>query len=626
MANLMGLLLGTPAARLQSIARFWQLSDNNEPRVLISELYNEMTDDQAVKSIFERLVPREKLVLSHVLSEPKGWVALNDLFNALPFTMEETERLLSRLEDGGVLALELARVSGNEVVEWTTYPNRSRPATVMKVAFVPADLKRVFQRMQHQIASGDQSDRTIHKVLGALDLSQLQAVGARWHVPQADQCFKRELIASLEAAILEPDRVGRVLEELGPCCRSLYDLVRSRGGRMGLDEVRSASGLAEGDLRHGIAALSGLLILQETYVGGDRHLCIPLGVAPQEAVPVASKPARLTETARPGKCSLTDCTFFFDLLVLLDYFRHNEVRLEGNERRIPKQHVVRLREQLAFDPRDDRGTVRLHYLFHVARGLSLLHVSDGDLLPTEKAGRWPALGVVQQARAIFQFWQEDDGWRRPHTSYPDDWNAATYRTLRERIVAVVGECRSDSWYSAESIVQAIVGANTAGCRELVQIYWQPGLAIRDRQQMEACVVATVVTSLFHCIGAVALGYDEQLRPSAIKVTRLGAWLFGNGPAPEARNQDGRLLVQPNFEVSVVEPETDVWYQLLKFTITVSVARASVHQITKRKVQQAILSGLCVGELLGFLRQHSTTELPANVVSSIEEWARGLANP
>lgn len=620
----MGLLLGAPAAKLQTMARCWRIDADAEHRTLVSKLYDEMTDDYAVKSLLERLTPREELVLDKIIAAPKGWIPVKDLANVLPFSEEEIDQILAGFDDAGIVVVETVRVFGNEILEGPAYLHRGRPSVQLTIARIPHDLLRIFRAIKQQMAADDQSEKRLHKFLGELDLPQLQLLSERWRLPDAQQRFKRELMIFLETTIGQAHQVNEALLRLGEASQLVFRLVKDAEGCVSLERIRQSIPFGEESLRKAICSLESLLLLQETYINGKRFVFIPIGVGTGDDVAAASFEASgPIEVVEPNKVLGVDYSFFFDLLALLNYFEQHRVALTVIEQKIPRRVMAELREQLTIAGRNGQGVARLDYLFHVAKGLKLLEIRDGRVIVNPKVRQWAELGIVGQAEELFRFWIVDNQWKGPNPSASSSPGDEFCQEMRYRMADCLKGCKQGKWYSFDSIVTCLaaeLGLQT--CSAQTQDSRETGLPARPCRT-EAHLQSINIARLFHWMSLLSLGVCDDGRISAIQLTPLGAWVFGCPGATNPQCNEVSLNVGSNFEVTVMEPDTLGWYYLLKFTLTVSVGRASVHQITKRKVQQAVYWGASADDLLAFLRERSRNGVPDNVAASVSEWAKSV---
>ncbi|MCL5962518.1 MAG: helicase-associated domain-containing protein [Chloroflexi bacterium] len=632
MAHLMGLLLGMTAAKLQGLARYWLIETTVEPRTLVAQLYSQMTDEQSVKFLYETLSSRERLVLDRIREEPRGWVSTKELERDLPFSGVDLHMVLSGLDEAGLVVVGPARVSGHEILDERSFAFRSRPSVQLTVARVAPEISSILQRVRSQIEAGDQSDRTLHKLLGELTLSQLQSLASKWRIPHCDQCFKRELMALVEDTISRRNSVDAVLAKLGDDSAVVFRTVCEAGSKIGVESLRERTRISESSLRAVLRSLVSHLILADTYVDGRRFVFAPIGVARDDHLTEAKEPPADSELGNdqevevPLKVTQANFAFFFDLLVLTNLLEANDVELAGRDLRLPRWAVSQLKEELAVVAGSGFGPIRLDCLVRVASKLGLIGIRDDKIVSNEKVEEWVALGMAGQGRALFDYWLEDDCWCNDHRGYRIDLDPNKYRCIRKRLLSVLRRCRPGSWYRVGTIVEAVIEK----CAEVheagrVRAAGEDRAGADYREQVRR-VVALSLGTLLYWTGGLSLGYDEGMEPSAISISGMGAWLLGRRASRRSAPSSGTLTILPNFQVLLSGADPKAWRWLLKFAVTVSVGRVSVHQITKRKVQQATVRGHRPEDFVEFLTERNREEVPPAVISSILDWAEAAKAP
>ena len=617
------------AAKLQGLARNWQIDAITEPRTLVSQLYNEMTDEQAVKFHYESLSPRERLVLDRVAKSHKGWVSVGDLETDLPFSSIDLQIVLAGLEELGMVSVGPARVSGGEIIEGFRLSASLRSSAYVTLVRMAPEISSILLRIKSQMEAGDRSDATLHKALGELTFSQLQELASKWHLPYQDHGFKRELMMLLKDTISRRSCVEAMLSELGQKPTNVFRVLCEAGGKISIDSLRGTSELAERELRVTVNALISHFLLSETYVDGRRYLFIPSGVArdddvsdPRDGHISCALPKR-GEDSEPKKVGHPNHTFLFDLLVLTNLLEANDVELAGHDLRLPRWAVNQLKDELAVVAGSGFGPIRLDCLVRVASKLGLIGVQHDRIVATDKVEEWVALGVLGQARAIFDLWLEDSCWCNEHRAYPIQLDASGYRFIRKRLLAVLRRCHPGRWYGVDTIAEAIVG----NCLELEDVALVKGAAQQSGDERYKEVVKKVVAlslgTLLYWTGGLALGYDEGMEPSAVSVRGIGDWLFGSSSRRKPVCSASGMVVLPNFEVMLHKADPEAWRWLLRFAVTVSVGHVSVHQITKRKVQHAVGRGYSAESFLHFLSARCQDGVPQEVKVSILDWAEGV---
>src|SRR5579883_2393960 len=84
-----------------------------------------------------------------------------------------------------------------------------------------------------------------------------------------------------------------------------------------------------------------------------------------------------------------------------------------------------------------------------------------------------------------------------------------------------------------------------------------------------------------------------------------------------------LIVQPNFDVIVYEPEKrgELLYQIDRFAERVSLDRLAIYRLTDDALCSGLQLGLRIDDVLDLLQSAAQTPLPQNVVVTLRDWAQ-----
>jgi hypothetical protein len=124
------------------------------------------------------------------------------------------------------------------------------------------------------------------------------------------------------------------------------------------------------------------------------------------------------------------------------------------------------------------------------------------------------------------------------------------------------------------------------------------------------------------MGLVSLGYTRAglQKPDAFILTPVGAWLLGSGPEPEIRQGGGRVILQPNFQITALDPVSDgTLMELERFAERLSGDRAIEFRLTQSSVYNAQQQGWKAGRISAFLEELTGAPVPANIQRTLEEW-------
>lgn len=148
-------------------------------------------------------------------------------------------------------------------------------------------------------------------------------------------------------------------------------------------------------------------------------------------------------------------------------------------------------------------------------------------------------------------------------------------------------------------------------------------------KVEAGFINHVIVGPLFWMGLVDLGYKSEpavdlsgTAPAlAYRLTDMGAWLLGlRGQVEISHQQSGGLVVQPNFEVLVMEPIADeVLLALDQFAESKGGDRVITYELTRASVYRGQRHEWPVGRIIPYLESSAKQPLPANVRRTLEEW-------
>ena len=143
----------------------------------------------------------------------------------------------------------------------------------------------------------------------------------------------------------------------------------------------------------------------------------------------------------------------------------------------------------------------------------------------------------------------------------------------------------------------------------------------------------MLSSTLYELGIVALGYqrphlpekDKPINPDAFMLTVLASAVLSTEAEPSyspATPAKGRsLIVQPNFELLLLQPDLPTVYRLLPFAQINQVGVVSRLTLTRNSVLRGLEAGMNIEQILQILEQRSQKELPQNVVYTLHDWTK-----
>lgn len=213
---------------------------------------------------------------------------------------------------------------------------------------------------------------------------------------------------------------------------------------------------------------------------------------------------------------------------------------------------------------------------------------------------------------------------------------------RELVIGdYLARCPAGNWVAMEELLSQIkrwsrnfLNSVTGGVftyNEYERAYYS-----RDHgwREIEGRLVEVMLLEYLSAMGIVDVAYTvgeegdyetkEYLSVKYLRLTPLGAYVLGASDdyVKEETGESG-LVVKPDYEI-VLNPGSmmDVHEVFLdKWAEKVSEGAASVYKLTFKAIARALDQGITVREIIEYLQEFATTSIPANVMTTLEEWER-----
>jgi hypothetical protein len=139
--------------------------------------------------------------------------------------------------------------------------------------------------------------------------------------------------------------------------------------------------------------------------------------------------------------------------------------------------------------------------------------------------------------------------------------------------------------------------------------------------VEAGFVRAILSEPLYWMGLVDLGFSND-RVVAYRLTPAGEWALGLGRELVIPEGEGKVIVQPNFEIIALDPVSDLHLAKLDaFAERVSAERAITYRLSRESVYRAQRNGWSARRIIETLNQMSDTPLPQNVLRTLQEWQK-----
>ncbi|MFZ5917837.1 MAG: helicase-associated domain-containing protein [Chloroflexota bacterium] len=369
-------------------------------------------------------------------------------------------------------------------------------------------------------------------------------------------------------------------------------------------------------------------------------------------------------------------TFQRDLFLYWSFLRDNETQLTQHGY-VFKRQLKQLSETLLVSGDMGKGmgekeNPRLHFIRLLLQEMGLVKVHPGrsEVQAVQTTEFWgdPPPTRLQKT---FETWREGTFWNEldhlPNLiiqtgSAPD---LSPVVTARKKVLQHLQQMPAGEWVALRRLVDRmrVLDYEFLFSREVPQQrryygygYYSPAYdtpysayrnplgwgfsPIQDEAQgwemVEAQFIRHVVAGPLYWMGLVDLGYaglsqqpsgKRQAEPERVRVqkaafrlTEIGAWLLGLGPAPDIPTDQGRVVVQPNFQIFALDPISDhVLATLDQFAERISAERAIEYRLTRQSVYVGQQKGWTARRIAEYLEETSGAPLPQNVARTLEEW-------
>ncbi|GAC1364471.1 MAG: hypothetical protein NVS2B12_39200 [Ktedonobacteraceae bacterium] len=377
------------------------------------------------------------------------------------------------------------------------------------------------------------------------------------------------------------------------------------------------------------------------------------------------------ETA-PAVIEQADTLMIYDIATLINavYQLTIEPTKEG---RVPKRIAKKLYPVLKGMERSyylEDNDEYLDMLFEIMEAMHLVRKTrppvdsmKSRLQPGDRLSAWGDLDVEWQTRVLLEHWQKEVRWDDvgelafsstvfgDESSFDagnryrfDSWDLAFSTDNlagRTTLLMHLRQYIPGQWYSVDTLLRDIWQVSPLGARQSMSAQMRKLEERKVRASYEkwynnnALNYVCMLNSSLHELGIVDLGYeksdeeDPEHTPQAFRITPLGTEVLKEAkrhplatpPEISAPATAHTLIVQPNFEILLLQPDMPTLYSILPFTQMKQISTASQLMLSQATLHRGIAAGKTVTQVIQILEQHTQKELPQNVLYTLQDWAR-----
>jgi hypothetical protein len=657
MKSLSAILADEPLEQLQSLAGWWGAAAPREasPEAR-QQLERAMRDPIASRFVWERLTDDERRVLFAVVGpSARNWCALDALAERTKLPAAVAKAALERLLEWRLVFTEMAKVQGAELVgQRVTFYGYAMPRNTQAeietkpIAYVPTELVTGLYATGRELflTHADRSDKTLDELLMPYRQGDLDQIGRRFGLTVQAYYSRNEVRSAMAQNLTQAEAVRYALARVEPQVRDLYEWMRTNDGRMPMAAIRQRLKLAGPQLSALIHTIEEYALAFDTFSQGQRILFIPVetlaNLRRDDERPQAS--IGLCECVTPRAIRPADPLFLWDLAALASVAHQMDIELTRSGS-LPKRTAQRLVPLLVGERARRHEQEALEYvelLKQEASELGLVAAPPSTakqrsrLVPGVKLESWGRHDLVMQARRLLRRWPTDRWWvdlpgaryREWHTFYLE------MPIARDVMLKTLRNCQPGVWYSVQSLLATIQGDDPYTLRPTQRYAGESGFKVAEdlRAQWPSTdgeILIGILRSTLYELGLLALGYEcetvpgpeENVNPDAFMLTEFGWEVVQREGSAGQPATPRALVVQPNFQVLLMEPYMPALYWLVRYAALERVGRVSRFTLTRDALRHGLEHGGDVDGVLTFLETHSQKALPQNVAYTLRDWAR-----
>jgi len=357
-------------------------------------------------------------------------------------------------------------------------------------------------------------------------------------------------------------------------------------------------------------------------------------------------------------------TLFNTATIINNVYQQNLEPTQGGY--IPKRIANKLRQQLKGQEllSTDGIDARLELVLAALQELSVLQLTPQVFQkekPMYEPGPvmevWGRLEMVWQARQLLTRWAASSYWPgvmgvnfQPPPDYMYTLNPKAGRGVLLQYLA--DSTQAHVWYDISSILKDLFKQHPSIMRSS---YGYLTKKQRDEfsknpkqwMQTEGEIFIGMIGGVLFEMGIVDLGFEPtgqtsdgkaRINPTAMRLNEFGKQVIKALPSDEkevrkvaeqllkeiaaaAAEPERKFIIQPNFELLLLEPDMPALYSVLPFAQVKQVGHSSTLQLTQNSLLRGMRSGLSIDAIIQILQTRCKNELPQNVTYSLRDWAK-----
>jgi len=647
--------------QLKQLAQWWGIDETPEDgwRHQHGLLIQSMQDLIAARFAWEQLSEDERKVLHTILNFSASSGALHDVILKITRLPEANfEKALTTLKQYMLILEEQTSITFADA-KTSSSSKQTKPSTVKttKLSIAKELLEPLLAIGKEIYTPQDRLQMKLEDILASLNQERQYEIGRLYGFMLHDYYSRTLPSARLAGQLVQPDVPFYAWEQFDANTRRLCRWLCENEGVVTTQAAREYTDFDNIILSGVIHTLEHYAIAFDTFSGSERKLFIPRellknlkkAVAQPDSLEEEGSVNLVTLDMPPQSIRNGDTLILYDLATIVGAMFQQKIEPTQADR-VPKRIANKLQPMLQITPRihsyyEEDDT--LDMLFSMAQKLGLVkrNKSSADSIkPRYVQGpqfeQWSQMDVVDQTHDLLEYWLNGQHWLdiagvnfNPGDSYYLDIMAG-----RKAVIFCLSACTPGHWYSVDSLLRTMKAQDPYILRPRQAAMGVSGFRsarnmLTNWYKSDGEVIVGMLSSTLHELGIVALGYqqpqlatsDKPVNPYAFMITDLATACLKTEAEPlhsSAASTNGRtLIVQPNFELLLLQPDLPTVYSLLPFTQVNQIGVASRLTLTRNSVLRGLESGRNIEQIMQTLEEHSQKDLPQNVVYTLRDWTK-----
>lgn len=648
--------------QLAAIFRLWVMTGEEGKKGTkqqLETLTTRMQNPIAARFAWDQLTDDERQILYRITPPSARYgVRSSSLFKQTKLPLERYETALHHLVEYALLQESTAQIVTGTT---STKKQATRSLDTITITVFSESVDGLYQTGREFFTpSGDRTKWDLDKLLLTLHPRALADLMKSYDKPpkKAGYYYEYDSTDMIADYLLNMPEPLDHLPNLDPKARELFIWLRNHHGKADIQAVRDAMHVDDATLLATLRVLSLLGLVFDSYSKGVHVVFVPEELA-SSMDPLDSADKQNVEEeisvqelkTEPSAVRAGESIAVYDIATLVNTIYQQTIE-PTQAGRVPKRIATKIRTTLRGQPRlnYEDGDDYIEILLSVMEAINITHLTSPSFQDSKPAyeitpavEKWAQKSLVEQTHALISYWLENFAWSDVYGANYRAWSTYSWDVAsgRKALIKQLYNYTPGRWYSIDALLQEIWREDAFAYRTTNSMYGRSTKLVRDtktREKWDHCegeVYRGILSSTLYELGFVDIGYKHPdalssnipINPDYFLVTELGRKVLDLG-TPQAKKSEVEvqvashgLVIQPNFELLLLQPDLSTLYSLLPFAQANQLGLVSRLTLTKASVLRGLQAGKNVEQILHTLQEHSQKELPQNVEYTLHDWTK-----